>query len=62
MLKPKTREYAEEVKEQAIKIYYITILSKRGKPLSAKTVKNIHGTLHKALQQAEVGILKLVEI
>ena len=34
-----------------IQIFYNS-LSEGGKPLSAKTIKNIHGVLHKALQQA----------
>lgn len=35
-----------------IQRFYNTLTDKGGKPLSPKTVKNIHGVLHKALQQA----------
>lgn len=35
-----------------IQRFYNTLTDKAGKPLSPKTVKNIHGVLHKALQQA----------
>ena len=35
-------------------------LQKREKPLSPKTIKNIHGVLHKALQQAvEIGYIRI---
>ena len=51
------------VKLQALKAPQIqkfyNSLQKGDKPLSAKTIKNIHGVLHKALQQAvEVGYIR----
>lgn len=51
----------EELTAPAIQAFYNDLMRPRGdkKPLSAKTVKNIHGVLHKALQQAVlVGYLR----
>ena len=47
----------ENLKPADIQAYY-TALNHQEKPLSAKTVRNIHGVLHKALQQAvDLGYL-----
>ena len=35
-----------------IQKFYNTMSDKNGTPLAAKTIKNVHGVLHKALQQA----------
>lgn len=35
-----------------IQRFYNTMSDKKGTPLAAKTIKNVHGVLHKALQQA----------
>lgn len=42
----------DSLETHMIQRFYNTLTDKAGKPLSPKTVKNIHGVLHKALQQA----------
>lgn len=42
----------DSLETHMIQRFYNTLTDKGGKPLSPKTVKNIHGVLHKALQQA----------
>ena len=42
----------DSLETHMIQRFYNTLTDKAGKPLSPKTVKNIHGVFHKALQQA----------
>ena len=42
----------DSLETHMIQRFYNTLTDKAGKPLSPKTVKNIHGVLHKVLQQA----------
>ena len=51
----------QNLRTHAIQSFYNSLLKPRGekKPLSAKSLKNIHGIIHRALQQAvEIGYLK----